>query len=104
MSETLPKTLPGVVCQQMVRCGKLGCKCQRGILHGPYFYRFWREGGRLRKQYVPRPQLQLVRQLCLRRQLEQRERRSDGQKASEFTDSIKEVEKLIHDFDGIESS
>jgi transcriptional regulator with XRE-family HTH domain len=21
-------------------------------LHGPYHYRFWREGGRLRKQYV----------------------------------------------------
>ncbi len=36
------------------RCGNRGCHCARGELHGPYWYRRWRENGRQRKQYVPR--------------------------------------------------
>lgn len=53
----LPSLLPkmiteGAICAQRVKCGKAGCKCSRGDLHGPYFYRFTREGGRLRKRYV----------------------------------------------------
>lgn len=35
-----------------VRCGKSPCRCEPGSLHGPYYYRFTREGGRLRKRYV----------------------------------------------------
>jgi hypothetical protein len=35
--------------QQRVRCGKDGCtRCP----HGPYWYAFWREGGRVRSQYL----------------------------------------------------
>ncbi|MDP9356401.1 MAG: hypothetical protein M3R02_14170 [Chloroflexota bacterium] len=48
--ETLPKT--PTLCIQWVRCGKPGCRCARGELHGPYHYLFWRENGRLRKRYV----------------------------------------------------
>lgn len=34
-----------------VRCGKAGCtKCP----HGPYWYAYYREGGRLRSHYVGR--------------------------------------------------
>ncbi len=61
--------LPGVVLPQFVRCGKPTCRCRRREdLHGPYFYRFHREGGRLRKTYVPRGQLDDVRAACHRRQ------------------------------------
>jgi len=68
----LPKTLPGVVCQQWVRCGRPGCRCARGSLHGPYFYRFWRDGGRLRKEYVRRSDVEQVRAQCqARRQARQ---------------------------------
>lgn len=42
----------GAICAQFVKCGKAGCKCSRGELHGPYYYRFTREDGRLRKSYV----------------------------------------------------
>jgi len=35
-----------------VRCGKKGCKCADGELHGPYWYAYWTEGGRTRSQYV----------------------------------------------------
>lgn len=69
LSETLPKTLPGVVCPQWVRCGRPGCRCARGQPHGPYFYRFWREGGRLRKGYVKVSELEEVRTRCGARQL-----------------------------------
>ncbi|HWH07588.1 MAG TPA: hypothetical protein VNX21_00215 [Candidatus Thermoplasmatota archaeon] len=35
-----------------VRCGKARCACREGKLHRPYVYKYWREGGRLRKAYV----------------------------------------------------
>jgi hypothetical protein len=41
--------------QERVRCGKAGCWCANGGGHGPYTYKYWRENGRLRKQYVKRP-------------------------------------------------
>jgi hypothetical protein len=55
--------LPGVVCAQRVRCGKANCRCAEGQRHLAY-YRFWREGGRLRKRYVPRADLERVRAAC----------------------------------------
>ena len=61
--DPLPKTLPGAVCVQRVRCGKPGCRCSRGHAH-PAFYRFWREGGRQRKRYVKRSDLDAVRAAC----------------------------------------
>ncbi len=62
----LPKVepLPGAVCPQFVRCGTPGCKCATGDLHGPYYYRFWREDGRLRKAYVKQTDLAAVRAAC----------------------------------------
>src|SRR3954452_8870646 len=65
-TKTLPKVdpLPGVVCPQFVRCGTPGCKCATGDLHGPYWYRFWREGGRLRKAYIRLVHVEEVRAAC----------------------------------------
>lgn len=39
---------------ELVRCGKAGCKCagMDGELHGPYWYAYWREDGKLRSRYV----------------------------------------------------
>ncbi len=35
--------------QERVRCGRASCtKCP----HGPYWYAYWRENGRLRSRYV----------------------------------------------------
>ena len=70
--EVLPKTLPGAVCVQRVRCGKSGCRCARGQPHLA-FYRFWREGGRLRKSYVKRADLAEVRAGCEARRRASRE-------------------------------
>lgn len=39
---------------ERVRCGKVGCKCagENGQLHGPYWYAYWREGGKLKSCYI----------------------------------------------------
>jgi len=49
---------PGVTYRlEEIRCGKRGCtRCP----HGPYWYAYWREDGRLRSRYIgktlPAPQ------------------------------------------------
>ena len=53
--------LPGCLSAAYQRCGKAGCRCARGERHGPYWSRFWREGGRRRRQYVRDVDLARVR-------------------------------------------
>jgi hypothetical protein len=93
--ETLPKTLPGVVCQQWVRCGRSNCRCAREQLHGPYPYRFWREGGKLRKAYVRPEELEQVRQRCEARRQQGRDLDAAMQAWRAMRDSIREVEASI---------
>jgi hypothetical protein len=46
--------ISGAVVEQGRRCGKEGCRCTRGELHGPYTYVVLpRVGGRTRTVYVP---------------------------------------------------
>lgn len=37
---------------ERVKCGKKGCKCAKGELHGPYWYTYWREGRRVKCKYL----------------------------------------------------
>ena len=47
--EDAPATGKVTFRQQSVKCGKQGCtRCP----HGPYWYAYWREGGRMRSRYV----------------------------------------------------
>jgi hypothetical protein len=73
--ESSPKiqTLSGAVCAVKKRCGHANCRCKRGEEpHGPYFYRYWREGGRRRKRYVKKADVSVAIAACLehRRQRE----------------------------------
>lgn len=46
--------ISGAVVEQGRRCGKEGCRCARGELHGPYTYVVLpRDGGRTKTVYVP---------------------------------------------------
>ena len=56
--------LEGEVCVQYIRCGKGGCRCSSGQLHGPYHYRIWREGARVRKVYVKSAEVEAVKASC----------------------------------------
>ena len=51
--EEEPPAEPGKVSYRLeqVNCGKPGCsKCP----HGPYWYAYWREGGKVRSKYIGR--------------------------------------------------
>src|SRR3989442_15871886 len=56
MARQLPDieaTLRGALHRQMRRCGKAGCRCADGELHGPYIYISVRIDGRSHLLYVP---------------------------------------------------
>ncbi len=91
--KTLPKTLPGSVCRQWVRCGKSGCSCANGKLHGPYFYRFWREGGRLRKAYVKRVDAEAVAARCQARRQQRAELHQSMDEWRKLLASLREIDR-----------
>ena len=103
LSELAPATgLPGVVLAEKKRCGKTNCRCRSGEdadLHGPYFYRYWRQGGRLRKAYVPRPRVAAVRAACQQRQARERQERARRGEfralLRSFRERAREVERAL---------
>src|SRR5579872_3094695 len=53
MSGDLPAGVTITFAQQYRRCGKAHCTaCRSGPGHGPYWYAYWREGGRKRSRYL----------------------------------------------------
>ena len=93
LPDPLPKILPGTVHEQWVRCGRSNCRCALGQLHGPYFYRFWREDGRLRKQYVKPDAVNAVQKCCQNRQQPREEVSAALGLWRELLERIKEVER-----------
>ena len=59
-----PDMMPGQVEARMVRCGKAGCKCARGELHGPYFYHRTWGGERHQRRYVRLAHVKEARAAC----------------------------------------
>lgn len=49
----LEAVISGSLQNQRRRCGKEGCRCAKGELHGPYLYLSLRVGKRTRMVYVP---------------------------------------------------
>ena len=47
------QVLAGALTEQARRCGRPGCRCERGEPHGPYAYFTPRPAGRGRARYVP---------------------------------------------------
>ena len=63
--------LDGSLVSQMRRCGKEGCRCTQGDLHGPYVYLSISRGTDRRLVYVPAELAEAVRQhLTLTEQIE----------------------------------
>jgi uncharacterized protein DUF6788 len=58
----LEATLRGSLVSQSRRCGKEGCRCGQGELHGPYVYlSVGRVGGTRRLLYIPAELVTVVR-------------------------------------------
>ncbi len=100
----LPKILPGSVHPQFVRCGRAGCRCAHGALHGPYFYRFWWEDRQLHKVYVKRGDVEQVQAACVMSQAQHRhrhQRRNQAESAGrqtwrELLALLREMERPDH--------
>jgi hypothetical protein len=54
-------SLEGSPVSQMRRCGKEGCRCAQGELHGPYVYLSINRGSDRRLVYVPAELAEVVR-------------------------------------------
>ena len=101
--KVLPKTAAeisnGGLYQQAVRCGKSGCRCASGDLHQGYYYFIRRINGRLRKTYIPKPQVALVGRLVeearRRRKVERETTRTSRQLISELREILREHEPMI---------
>ena len=72
----------GAVCARWVRCGKPRCRCANGgAKHGPYFARYWREGGRRRKEAIRLAEAPPRRAACDARREREREARREAAEA-----------------------
>ena len=97
----LPKTGATAVCVKWKRCGKPGCHCARGELHGPYHYVSFRQGGRLRKRYVRQADVATVQAQAQRRR--ERARRAREQRVAwrqqwrALLAGIREMERHEHE-------
>lgn len=100
----LPKTLPGAICTQWVRCGKPSCKCASGAKHGPYYYHFIWVEGRQRKVYVRQSEVKQMRAACEAYRNERREERElmrvNRQSWRTLIAQITEYTKLIAQLSG----
>ncbi len=93
--QNLPKKLPSAVCAQFVRCGKPTCCCAKGNLHGPYFYCFWKENGRLRKAYIRKADVEAVRAVCEAKRKQRQYERAAISEWRELLAEIREVESHV---------
>ncbi len=52
--EVVDRSIKSGICYQLerVKCGKEMCKCTDGDLHGPYWYAYYRQNGKLKSKYV----------------------------------------------------
>lgn len=90
-AEPLPNSLPGAVVAQYRERGDKR--------YGPYYFRVWREGGRLRKQYVKQTDVEVVRAACQRHRDERAEwRRTHAafvERLRVFKATCREVERWM---------
>jgi hypothetical protein len=82
--QSLPKTQVGSLHLEFKKCGRANCRCQRGLLHGPYLYRHWREHGRQKKESVPMRRLSEVL-------LKMEEQRAEAGRPAEVRRVLKEL-------------
>ena len=75
-----PKHDEGAICVQWVRCGRSWCRCmQGGPKHGPYYARFWWQGGRRYKRYVRRADATEAAETCSTRRETERFQRAEAE-------------------------
>ncbi len=84
--------LAGGVRERWTTCGKHGCHCSRGDLHGPYYSRRWAQDGQRYEEYVPRDQVDDVRAQCEARRQHEHQVVAARKECRELTRMLKELE------------
>ena len=89
----LPKKT--AICQQFKKCGKLTCKCNSGALHGPYFFYFYRDGGKLKKSYIRKAETSDRWESYSRAREIRRKRTADRRKFAEACRELRRFNQLL---------
>src|SRR5947208_107817 len=75
-----PKQDEGAICVRWVRCGRSWCRCMSGgPKHGPYYARYWWEGGIRRKAYVRKGEATESIAACAERRQAERAARAEAE-------------------------
>jgi len=83
------------ICEQYRKCGKARCRCIRGNLHGPYYFRFYRVDGRLKKAYIRKADAKdLWERYSLQREI-QRKRVADRKEFAELCRDLRRIDKMM---------
>jgi len=83
------------ICHQYKKCGKAGCKCNQGALHGPYFFYFYRVDGKLKKSYIRKADAaELWRSYSLWRQI-QKKHAADRREFTELCRELRRLDRLL---------
>lgn len=82
ISNLSPKieTVYGSVVACYTKCNRANCKCLQGQLHGPYFYRFWRQDGKRFKRYIRKEDVAVTKAACKSYQEQKRLNKQSHQK------------------------
>jgi len=89
----LPKTM--AICKQYRKCGKARCRCSRGALHGPYYYRFYRVDGRLKKSYIRKADAKALWDAYSRRRKIQRQRVADRKDFASICRDLRRFDRMV---------
>lgn len=60
ISEKDTGMIRGNLVEKHLPCGKEGCKCKEGELHGPFYYLIYPEGGKQKTLYVRKDKVKEV--------------------------------------------
>jgi hypothetical protein len=89
----LPKK--SAICKQFRKCGKPSCKCNTGSLHGPYFFYFYREDGKLKKQYIRKADAPELWEGYSQRRAQQKQRAADRREFTEFSRELRRLNQFL---------
>jgi hypothetical protein len=83
------------ICQQFRKCGKPSCKCNSGSLHGPYYFYFYREDGKLKKSYIRKAEAQALWESYSQQRELQKQRAADRKRFTEMCWEFRRIDQLL---------
>ncbi|PYP82915.1 MAG: hypothetical protein DMF61_24945 [Blastocatellia bacterium AA13] len=97
--DSLPKIM--AICKQFGRCGKEQCRCNSGRLHGPYYYEFYIEDGRLRKRYIRKADGERAFAMYSLYRERQKKRAADRREFTEMSRELRSISRMFTQLDSL---